>query len=756
MKILITTPYLDKMGGVANYYRVLKPYFPGNVEYFVFGRGKGERLFATLKRLLADYSRFKKNIKHYDLVHVNPSLGFNALVRDGFLIRAAKKRGKKVIVFFHGWDKSVEKKIIAQWLWLFRTYYFKADAIIVLAEDFKKSLIDMGYKGQVFVETTVVDDSIFSFSTKGKHRREGFNLLFLARVEKNKGIYEAIETIQILQKKGMAVNLTVAGDGTELEPAKKYADEKGIPGITFAGYVTGKEKIKVFNSADIYLFPSRHAEGMPTSVLEAMAFGLPVIARPVGGLANFFEDGKMGYMISTSDPQVFADFIEKLISNPELRADIGKYNHQYAYHRFKASSVAAQIINIHNIVLSTGNIKRTKIITAIQNLHGWLYNKNFKYYTLNYSPFFGVINKLSKRINFAGVMWRQFFRLCPLNIRRPLGLSSEIVDSQATIILATAYLELTRQFQAEMFEKAFEKNINRVFNLKSTRSRNFAVKQGKTLFLKLYRAGTEDIAPLLTAWAGELFIKAYQYFKDGKYMQYAQQVADYFKQEHPCEEDSGTAYFFYDTKSGFKVWNASAEISAFLLSYGTIFFDHEAVELGKKGMALIIREQRPDGSWFYGESGKSTSYIDNFHTAFILRSLHKATLYWQDNQLQDALKKGIDYYVNYLFARKGQDMIPVHFDNNFPPRNSNLIEKVDIRDCALAIILFSELFEIDSNFVKYANSIVEWTEQHMKRDTTYFAEKTWLWTNKIPYVDFQAWMLLALAKYVSTGENDKR
>src|SRR5690554_8211066 len=86
---------------------------------------------------------------------------------------------------------------------------------------------------------------------------------------------------------------------------------------------------------------------MPTSVLEAMAFGLPIISRPVGGLVDFFEEDKMGYLIESLDPKEYADKIVQLLENNQKMKEIGIYVHIYAKKHFMDSKVAldTQIIS---------------------------------------------------------------------------------------------------------------------------------------------------------------------------------------------------------------------------------------------------------------------------------------------------------------------------------------------------------------------------------------------------------------------------
>ncbi|MFO8067857.1 MAG: glycosyltransferase, partial [Bacteroidales bacterium] len=263
MKILITIPQIEMMGGVANYYKVLQSYLPSGVDYFTACRREGENVIQLPLRMRADYKKFKKLVAEYDIVHLNPSLAFNAIIRDGLFLRAAKKQGKKVVVFIHGWDLNFEKKLRARGLWLFRKYYFQADAFIVLADQFKVSLREMGYAGPVYLETTTVDDRVLDYyHVQDEVDEKKFKVLFLSRVEKNKGIYEAINACKLINEKHEVVSLMIAGDGAELADAKEYVSTEKIRCVNFAGYVRGDAKYQLLNWADCFLFPSHHGEGM--------------------------------------------------------------------------------------------------------------------------------------------------------------------------------------------------------------------------------------------------------------------------------------------------------------------------------------------------------------------------------------------------------------------------------------------------------------------------------------------------------------
>ena len=361
MRILITTPSFERKGGVANYLSILKRYFTSDVEYFTVGsRAPGEGKWESLRRFIEDGWNFYRKLKEnsYDIIHLNPSLMHKAVLRDGILLFIAKKLGYKVVVFFHGWDKTFQDRFTGWMLKLFRYFIFEADAFVVLASEFKDKLSDMGCSKPIFLETTVVDDSVFSgFDAEHGYRSlnnidSKLNILFLSRIERTKGVYEAIGTYRKLKAVHPSVTLTIAGDGSELGHVKRYVNDKDIDDIEFLGYVSGRLKYDAFTSANVYLFPS-YSEGMPISVLEAMACGLPIVTRPVGGIRDFFENGKMGYLTESKDPKVFAELIEKLIMlGPTGRREIGQFNRCYAKEHFLASKAAGRIEDIYRGILS--------------------------------------------------------------------------------------------------------------------------------------------------------------------------------------------------------------------------------------------------------------------------------------------------------------------------------------------------------------------------------------------------------------------
>ena len=360
VRILVTTPVLSKPGGVANYFEKLRDHFRMEVDYFPVGSPEGvEHGGALVLRMIRDYWAFYKQLRarDYDLVHLNPSLLYGSVLRDGLFLVIARAQGRPVVVFFRGWDPNCETLIRNYFSGVFRLVYFRADAFIALATEFRDKLCDMGYTKPIYLETTVVEQSIILRGDRalgisgGREVRESPNILFLSRIERDKGIYEAIEAHRLVREKVPSATLTIAGDGPELESVREYLREERLAGIEVAGFLRNEAKGRAFENADLFLFPTYFGEGMPNAVLEAMAYGLPVITRSVGGLADFFEDGKMGFIIGDRNPSAFANRAIQLIQDPVLRETIGRYNINYARKNFAAPVVAARLEAIYKKVL---------------------------------------------------------------------------------------------------------------------------------------------------------------------------------------------------------------------------------------------------------------------------------------------------------------------------------------------------------------------------------------------------------------------
>ena len=201
-------------------------------------------------------------------------------------------------------------------------------------------------------ELLVTNFSIYDKIAQIKNTQT-IKILFLARLEKEKGIFETIDAVASLIQKGIPVSLSIAGDGKVLDEVKRYVRQKTQHKnlFLFLGYVKNNDKIKAFTDHHVYCLPTYYGEGLPNSILEAMAFGLPIVTRPVGGILDFFEDQKMGLLVQEKSSEDIADSLEKLIHNRHNMMKISMYNAEYAKKNFMASIVAKRLLKTYDTIL---------------------------------------------------------------------------------------------------------------------------------------------------------------------------------------------------------------------------------------------------------------------------------------------------------------------------------------------------------------------------------------------------------------------
>lgn len=147
-------------------------------------------------------------------------------------------------------------------------------------------------------------------------------ILFLGRLGKRKGVYDLLSATARIKANCPTLKLHLGGDG-ELAQVTNYAHELGLEGqVEMLGWVSGKDKENELNKAWLYALPSYH-EGLPMSILEAMAAGLPILSTPIAGIPEAVTDGVEGFLVPPGDVELLADRLGKLLNEPGLARQMG-------------------------------------------------------------------------------------------------------------------------------------------------------------------------------------------------------------------------------------------------------------------------------------------------------------------------------------------------------------------------------------------------------------------------------------------------
>ena len=151
-----------------------------------------------------------------------------------------------------------------------------------------------------------------------------FTLGFIGYLGKHKGLDVILHALSLLPDSGR-VRLLVAGDGEERTNLEALCRQLRLDRVvTFSGWVDNRDIRAIYEQIDVLIVPSVWPENSPVIISEAMASGIPVIASDIGGIAELVRDEVTGLLAPPRDARAFADAIERLRKDPNLRSRLGR------------------------------------------------------------------------------------------------------------------------------------------------------------------------------------------------------------------------------------------------------------------------------------------------------------------------------------------------------------------------------------------------------------------------------------------------
>lgn len=274
------------------------------------------------------------------LVHVHAA-SRTSFLRKSLLLFLAMVVRRPFVLHLHGGEfkQYYEQEIGVFWKRYVRFILENAARVIVLSPSWKtwvSNVIEtpniVSIANPVFVNRYVAHPT----------DKKSPTILFLGRLEQGKGIYDLIEVMTRLKTQIPGVRLMCGGVG-DIEKIRKEVLDKGIEAnVELLGWVTGSAKEKLLAEAAVYVLPS-YSEGLPMGLLEAMASGLPVVATTVGGIPDLVSDRVEGLLIPPGDCDAFADAIDELLRNPELRKSMGAAGLKKVRAEYSAEHICNQI-----------------------------------------------------------------------------------------------------------------------------------------------------------------------------------------------------------------------------------------------------------------------------------------------------------------------------------------------------------------------------------------------------------------------------
>lgn len=176
-----------------------------------------------------------------------------------------------------------------------------------------------------------VDLSLFSCAAVRDHAR---NLLYTGRLAAEKGLPVMFEALSLLRDRGYDFQFTLVGDGSDRASLEALAGKLGLAErLIFTGYVNQEGVREYLERSDVFILPS-FAEGVPVSLMEAMASGVPVLATNVGGVAELIEQEETGLIVPPADSLALCDAVARYLDDVDLRRKVSRQGRERIENHF--------------------------------------------------------------------------------------------------------------------------------------------------------------------------------------------------------------------------------------------------------------------------------------------------------------------------------------------------------------------------------------------------------------------------------------
>jgi len=177
-------------------------------------------------------------------------------------------------------------------------------------------------------------------------------MLFVAQLAERKGAPVLVEACRILAERGVAFRCVLVGDGPQRGIVERRIAKEGLEGVVELHGAVPQERLREFlDRADVFVLPCVRArdgdmDGIPVSMMEAMAMEIPTVSTRLSGIPELVEDGATGLLAEPGDPESLANALRRLLEDGELRRRLGRNGRRKVEEEFDLEKSCARLAEL--------------------------------------------------------------------------------------------------------------------------------------------------------------------------------------------------------------------------------------------------------------------------------------------------------------------------------------------------------------------------------------------------------------------------
>lgn len=354
MNILITAPCLNTDQNVSGVSTLVQTIIQYNTHHHYFhyllGRpDKKQNKFVWLLQLVKQLVIFPIFLTRnkIDLVHQNLPFDPKGLSREYIVNLWCRLFNAPVLLHIHGGLFITQGTRNLLFKKLAHSLFCHSKQVIVLSEFEQIVLKERFGFSTTKVLSNSVDTSIFNDRPKNQLIDQP-TLLYLGRIEKNKGIIELVEALELL-KKNFSFQFVLCGTGPLVQYCTTECERILGNNFEYKGIVSGEDKINVIKHSDVFILPS-YFEGLPMALLETMAAGVVPVVTDVGSMKHIIKHGTNGLLVKKQNPQDLYEKLYDMLSNPLLYKSLSIQASKTIEEKYDINSYIIKLNDLYDVV----------------------------------------------------------------------------------------------------------------------------------------------------------------------------------------------------------------------------------------------------------------------------------------------------------------------------------------------------------------------------------------------------------------------